>query len=50
MKVVCPNCEKAIEDQAEIQIPTDTSPVDIEAISILIPKTEMSGITHGNLV
>ena len=50
MKIVCPNCEKEIDEQAEVQIPTDTSPVDLEAISILIPSTEMSGVTHGNLV
>ena len=50
MKVVCPNCQKEIKEQAEVQIPTDTTPIDLEAISMLLPSSEMSGITHGNLV
>jgi uncharacterized protein YbaR (Trm112 family) len=50
MKIVCPNCQKEISEQAEVQIPTDTSSIDFGAISILVPSRELSGITHGNLV
>ena len=50
MKIVCPNCEKEINEQAEVQIPTGTTPVDLGAISILIPSTEMTGVAYGSLV
>jgi len=50
MKVVCPNCEKEIDRQAEIEIPNSSVPVDYEKISFLVPSTDMSGVTHGNLV
>lgn len=49
-KVVCPNCQRGIDKQAEIEIPNSTTPVDYESISILIPPTGMTGVTHGNLV
>lgn len=47
--IVCPNCQKEIKKQAEVQIPTDTTPIDLESFSILIPKSKMSGIAHGTL-
>ena len=49
-KVVCPNCQKEIDKQAEVEIPSSTISVDYELISILVPPTDMAGVTHGNLV
>jgi len=49
-KLRCPSCGKEIEEQAEIQIPSSTIPIDYEAISILIPPKDMSGVVHADLV
>lgn len=46
--IVCPNCKKAINEQAEVQIPSSTIPIDMEAI--FLPKQDMSGVTYGNIV
>jgi len=49
MKLRCPNCSKEI-NQAEIQIPNSTESTDWETISVLLPKTDLSGVTYGDLV
>ena len=48
MKIVCPNCNKDIEKQAEVQIPSSTITTDLE--KLLLSTQEMDGITYGNLV
>lgn len=50
MKIVCPNCQKKIDTQAEVQIPNDTTPIDYEGVSVLLPAQDMSGVTNGNIV
>jgi len=50
IKVTCPNCQKEIDKQAEIEIPNSTASVNYESISMLIRPTDLTGITHGNLV
>ena len=49
-KIVCPNCQKKIDKQAEVQIPSSASSVDWEAVSIILPQQDLSGVTYGNLV
>ena len=48
MKIVCPNCNKEINEQAEVQIPSSTIPRDWESIVHTAPN--FSGVTYGNLV
>jgi hypothetical protein len=48
MKVLCPNCNKEIINQAEVQIPS--SPEPIESESTFFPKQEPTVLTQGNLI
>jgi hypothetical protein len=48
-KILCPNCQKEIKKKAEVEIPSSTVPVDYESISILVPPSNQSGVTHGSL-
>jgi len=51
MKIVCPNCQKEIVEQAEVQIPSSTTPIDFEELfGVLTPPKDLAGVTHANLV
>jgi hypothetical protein len=49
-KLRCPNCQREIDKQAEVQIPSSTTHLDYPSISMLIPPTDMVGVAHADLV